>query len=137
MIHPNLDTLDKFIECQENTLMRILRLSIVTMLIVISILFVRTIQIKAESPDSGNSAEQNAIKITLESYFESRYRSLSALQLESFESLVDKSPEGTAFLRSETDKLEVEIQHAKLNRLGYVRYEFFLNPTFVQPEAIR
>lgn len=107
--------------------MKALRLSIVTMLIAMSFLFVRTIQIKAESPDSGNSAEQNAIKITLESYFESRYRSLSTLQLESVESLVDKSSEGSAFLRSESDKLEVEIQHAKLNRLGYARYEFFLD----------
>lgn len=107
--------------------MRTLRLSIVTMLIAISFLFIRTIQIKAESSDSGNWVEQNAIKITLETYFESRYRSLSTLQLESFENLTDKSPEGTAFLRSESDKLEVEIQHAKLNHLGYVRYEFFLD----------
>ncbi|MBN1449520.1 MAG: hypothetical protein JW963_00760, partial [Anaerolineales bacterium] len=78
--------------------MRTLRWSIVTMLIAISFFFVRTIQIKAESPDSDNSAEQNAIKITLESYFESRYRTLSTLQMESFESLVEKSSEGTAFL---------------------------------------
>ena len=107
--------------------MRTLRLSIVTMLIAISFLFVRTIQIKAESPDSDNSVEQNAIKMTIETYFESRYRSLSTLQLESFESLTDKSSEGAIFLRSESDKLEVEIQHAKLNHLGYARYDFFLD----------
>lgn len=97
------------------------------MLIAISFLFVGTIQIKAENPDMGNSVEQNSIKIVLESYFESRYRSLSALQLENFESLVDKSSEGTAFLHSESDKLEVEIQHAKVNHLGFTHYEFFLD----------
>lgn len=75
----------------------------------------------------GNSVEQNAIKMIIEPYFESRYCSLNTLKLENFESLVEKSSKGTTFLRSESDKPEVEIQHAKLNHLGYAHSEFFLD----------
>ena len=42
-------------------------------------------------------------------------------------SLVDETPQGKSFLRSEQDKLEIEIDHAKHYDLGYVDYKYFLD----------
>jgi len=102
------------------------RLSITTIAIALLIGFVQVVQIQTNSSGQVNAVEQSEIKGAIESYFENRYRALSILKLEEFQSLTDQSPEGEAFLNAEMDKLEIEIQHAKNNQLRYSQYEFFL-----------
>ncbi len=43
--------------------------------------------------------------------------------------MTDNSPQSDSFLSSESDKLNIEIQHAKMNKLGYAKYKYFLNFT--------
>jgi hypothetical protein len=82
---------------------------------------------RAENSEFYESAEQEEIKHVIESYFEVRYHSLDSLQLEGFEKLIGKSSDGGNLFRSELDKLEVEIQHAKRYHLRYSQYKFFLD----------
>jgi len=77
--------------------------------------------------DTTVSAEQEAVKSVIQAYFELRYRAFNTLQMDGFGDLVSSSPDARAFLDSELGKLGVEIRHAKLNHLRYVKYEYFLN----------
>ncbi|MBN1148415.1 MAG: amidase domain-containing protein, partial [Anaerolineales bacterium] len=58
---------------------------------------------------------------------EARYSSISTLQLGNFNGLIDESLDGNTFLRSELDKLDIEIAHAKLHGLKYSQYKYFLD----------
>lgn len=71
--------------------------------------------------------EKEMVKSTVQSYFEARYRTFSNLQLEDFSKMVDIATEGKTFWEPESDKLNVEIYHAKLHHLRYVQYEYFLD----------
>ena len=106
--------------------MNMLRLSIAAIVTALSLVFVQ-VQIHMNSLASTNSVEQDEIQSTIEAYFENRYRGMSILQLEGFENLTEQLSDGDTFLSAELDKLEIEIQHAKYNRLRYSQYEFFLN----------
>ncbi|MCZ7550979.1 MAG: amidase domain-containing protein [Anaerolineales bacterium] len=63
----------------------------------------------------------------MKAYFERRYRSHSTLQLEHFKGLVDDTPIGSNFLSSESEKLEIELEHAKMYHLRYLEYEYYLD----------
>jgi hypothetical protein len=73
--------------------------------------------------------EKNEIQSAIERYFTARYRSFGSLKLEDLSPMTDNSPESYSFLNSESDKLEIEIQHAKLYQLGYAKYKYFLDYT--------
>lgn len=74
-----------------------------------------------------SSAEEEQIREIIIAYFETRYRSISTLKLENFESMVDTSPQGSEFFKSETEKLEIEIHHAELHQLRYLKYDYFID----------
>lgn len=98
-------------------------------LIALFLAFVLTSRIRAYSIESSTITEKDEIKRIIELYFDARYRSLSSLQLDDLSSMTDNSPQGNSFLNSETDKLKIEIQHAKQNKLGYAKYKYFLDFT--------
>jgi len=98
-----------------------------TMLIVLTVIIgTWTVQAQAIKLSSIDYIEQEQIKETVKAYFEMRYRSFNTLKLEDLWILIDSSSQGNYFLRSESDKLEIELHHAKLNRLRYLQYEYFL-----------
>ena len=41
--------------------------------------------------------------------------------------MIDGSSKGNSFKRSEFDKLEIELNHAKFYHLRYLQYEYFLD----------
>lgn len=84
-------------------------------------------QAEADYLESIDLEEEWRIKQTIEAYFEGRYRAHSSLQLEEIEGLIDDSPQADAFRRSEMDKMEIEIYHAKVNFLRYIAYKFLLD----------
>jgi len=86
-----------------------------------------TFQARAIHLVSIDPIEQEQIKDTVKAYFDIRYRSFNTLELEDFGTLVDRSSQGNIFLRSESDKLEIELRHAKLNHLRYLQYKYFLD----------
>lgn len=88
--------------------------------------FVLTSRIQANSSEPSDTTEKNEIQRAIEHYFDARYQSFSSLQLEDLSSMTDNSPQSNSFLDSESDKLKIEIQHAKLNKLGYAENKFFL-----------
>lgn len=86
-----------------------------------------TSQAQADLIESTNPIDIEQIKETIQAYFKARYYSLSSLQSEDFSELVDESLEGKSFLRSEADKLDIEIYRAELYRFRYLQYEYFLD----------
>jgi hypothetical protein len=72
-------------------------------------------------------SEKEQIKETVEAYFDIRYRSYKKLQLEDFQALVSETSLAREFLLSESDKLEIELQHLKRNQLRYTEVEYFLD----------
>ncbi len=97
------------------------------LVVVLLIVFTQTLLTQADSTDTFDSDDQNAIKNVVEAYFESRYRAMNTLQLENLDALIAESTEGETDMREELDKLEVEIQHAKLNHLRYREYKYYLD----------
>jgi hypothetical protein len=90
-------------------------------------IFVLTSRIQANSLDPSDITERKEIQRAIEQYFEARYRSFSSLQLVDLSPMMDNSPQSNSFLNSESDKLEIEIQHAKLNKLSYAEYKYILD----------
>jgi hypothetical protein len=99
----------------------------VVMIILMAILGFWTVQAQAGHSESTNLLEQKKIEETVHNYFEMRYRVLSTLQLEDLNSLIKEFGHENSSLRSEKDKLEIELYHAKLYHLRYVDYKFFLD----------
>ncbi len=105
-----------------------LLLAIAVVIFATVVLVFWTVQARAVvSQESANPQEQQEIEGIIKAYFETRYRSLHNLKLEDLGKLIDRSSRGCSFLRSESDKLEVEIHHAKLYHLGYSQYKYFLD----------
>lgn len=102
--------------------MRKNKIFLLGLLIIGTILSVLTVKANEES-----SAEEEQIREIIIAYFETRYRSISTLKLENFESMVDTSPQGSEFFKSETEKLEIEIHHAELHQLRYLKYDYFID----------
>lgn len=73
------------------------------------------------------STEEEKIREVIQNYFEKRYRSRQVNQIEDFREFMDGSSQADAFLKSETDKLAIEIYNAKVHHLGYTQYEFTLD----------
>ncbi|GEM_PF-3184994 len=73
------------------------------------------------------TAEQEELKGAIQSYFETRYRVLSTLQLNEMDDLVSGASAAQGFLDSERSKLAIEIKNAELNHLRYVDYKYFLD----------
>lgn len=84
-----------------------------------------TIEARANHSEIVSSDDKEQIITTVKAYFEQRYRSHSTLQLEDFKGLVDETPKGDNFLSAESEKLEIELDHAKKYHLRYLEYEFF------------
>lgn len=104
--------------------MKITRPSLVLFMILITaILSVVTVAASAGREKKVDLAEEEAIQ----KYFDQRYRSRAANQIEDFRGLIDGSSEAESFLKSERDKLEIEIHNAKLHHLGYTQYKFSLD----------
>jgi len=88
-----------------------------------------------EPPLSGevpSVEEQEAIKNTVQSYFEIRYRALSVSDSDDFKQngfgdLISDLHEAGVFLQQELGKLRVEIKRAELDHLRYAQYQFFLD----------
>ena len=95
--------------------------------------------LRSFSPFETESPDVRAIIALTQAYFEARYRGLSTLRLEGFETFLASSPEAARFWKSESAKLSVDLKHAELNQLRYVKYEFSLEYVSVQidPKAQR
>ena len=74
-----------------------------------------------------DSVEENAIKTTIDEYIKLKYEALHTITPQDYSNLVSDAPEAESYLRSELDKQEIEIHHARLNQLRYVQYEYFLD----------
>lgn len=85
-----------------------------------------TTSVQADQIENDEFIEQNLIEEKIRAYFDSRYRSRTKGELEDFGWLIDDSPQGKDFMRSETAKLEIELHHAYIHRLRYVEYDYFL-----------
>lgn len=102
-------------------------LVIIPMLTILTIFFgLWTISAQADRMENDEFIEQKLIEEKIRAYFDSRYRSRSVGVLDDFGMLIDDSPQGKDFMRSETDKLEIELHHAGIHRLRYVEYDYFL-----------
>lgn len=108
--------------------MKTLHLSLAfTMLLVATILAITTINANAEMEQIVDLAEEEKIRAVIQNYFEKRYHSRQVNQIENFRELTDGSAQAEAFLKTESDKLEIEIYNAKLHHLGYTQYKFTLD----------
>lgn len=74
-----------------------------------------------------NFAEEAKIQKVIRDYFDKRYQSRHANQVEDFRPLLDNSPQANSFLELETYKLEMEIYNAKIHHLKYTQYEYTLD----------
>jgi hypothetical protein len=99
----------------------------VALVLFLTLLGRMTIQASANHLRAASPAEQDGIQKAIYAYFDSRYRSLSQLNLEDLAPHVIQSASGNAFLQAETGKLAVEIHHAQLYRLGYAQYQYTLD----------
>lgn len=98
-------------------------------IVLLSILGVWTV-VYAQSGAVGlTPVEINEIKNAVEHYFEIRYRALSAIHQDEPGNLVSRFTDGSPFLKTELDKLEVELQHARQHHLEYSQYKFLLDFT--------
>jgi Putative amidase domain len=110
--------------------MKIPRLLIAFALIIVTvILSVVTVNASAAREKITNLAEEQKIREVIQNYFDKRYRSRQANQLESLRGLTDGSTQADSFLKSENDKLEIEIHNAKLYHLRYTLYKYTLDFT--------
>jgi len=73
------------------------------------------------------SLEEQLIRETIQTYFDIYYQSYSNLKVEDFGYLVENTTQGYSFFASEFDKRDIEIYHAKLHRLRYQNFEYFLD----------
>lgn len=105
------------------------------MLVVSMLLGVWNVRAQQASLHNETVADTEQIQATIQAYFDLRYRSHSTLQLEDFRSFIDGSTQGDAFLRAETDKLEIELRHAQIYQLRYVEYDFSLDFTEIAIDA--
>jgi hypothetical protein len=104
------------------------RLSLSIVIIpVLAILGIITVNASAGREKMVDLAEENAIREVVQSYFDQRYSSRAVNQIKDFHGLTDGSAQAESFLKSETDKLEIEIHNAKLHYLGYTQYKFTLD----------
>jgi hypothetical protein len=85
------------------------------------------VQPKADFSTLAATIEKEEIKQAIETYFESRYRAHTTLQLEGIANVIATTPEANDFRVSELDKLEIELYHTKVNQLRYQYYKFFLD----------
>lgn len=103
-------------------------LAIMVVIFATSVLVFWTVHARAvASQEPADPQEQKEIEEIIKAYFENRYRSFHELKLQDFGELFDKSSSENSFLRSESDKLEVEIHHAQLYHLGYSQYKYYLD----------
>lgn len=95
------------------------RLLLIVALLTILTIFVGllTTSVQADQIENDEFIEQNLVEEKIRAYFDSRYRSRTIGELEDFEWLIDDSPQGKDFMRSEVDKLEIELHHANIHRL--------------------
>ncbi|MCC7130777.1 MAG: hypothetical protein B6D39_06155 [Anaerolineae bacterium UTCFX2] len=108
--------------------MKITRLSLaIVIILVLAILGIVTVNASAGREKKVDLAEENAIREVVQNYFNQRYSSRAVNQIKDFRGLTDGSAQAESFLKSETDKLEIEIHNAKLHYLGYTQYRFTLN----------
>ena len=113
---------------ERNIPMKITRLPLVLFMILITaILGVVTATASAGREKKVDLAEEDAVQEAIKMYFDQRYRSRAANQIEDFRGLTDGSAEAESFLKSESDKLEIEIHNAKLHHLSYTQYKFSLD----------
>lgn len=103
-----------------------LTLPIVTILALVILGIVR-VNASARREMMADLIEENAIREVVQIYFDQRYSSRAVNQIKDIGGLTDGSPQAESFLKSETDKLEIEIHNAKLHFLGYTQYKFTLN----------
>lgn len=94
-------------------------------LVIILTLGIFSAKAQQEKDDLENQNEE--IKTVVHNYFETRYQSFSTLELQNIKDLYDNSIENNETLISEHDKLEIEIDHARKNKLRYLQYNFILN----------
>lgn len=99
-----------------------------TIIVVLVIGIPRAWTTKARANDMAiiSSDDKEEIITTVTAYFELRYRSHSNLQLEDFRGFVEETPTGDNFLTSESEKLEIELNHAKMYNLRYLDYTYNL-----------
>jgi len=92
-----------------------LRAILLAFILIFSIGIPRAWTTKARSTHAEivSSEDKEQIVTIVKAYFERRYRSHSTLQLEDFRGLIDETPKGYNFLSSESEKLEIELDHAK------------------------
>jgi hypothetical protein len=97
------------------------------MILISGILCTRTSQARALQLKHIYPEEKEQITNTVRDYFEARYRSFNTLELDSFKGLIDETSKGNSFRSSEFDKLEIELNHARIYHLRYLQYEYFLD----------
>ena len=85
-----------------------------------------TVNASTGSEDNDDPAEEQKIREVIQKYFDQRYRSHAVNQIEDFNELMDGSSHAESFLKSESDKLEIEFHNAELHHLRYTRYSFTL-----------
>lgn len=102
----------------------------------VSVLITATPTSAVFPPFEHDDPEAKAVMDVIQAYFEARYRALSTLRLEGFDSLLSESPEAKEFWEEEAKKLFVEIKHAELNQLRYVEYDFSLDYLSVRIDPV-
>lgn len=107
------------------TTIRIALLSILLIILLASLSFL------AEQAQAEWSLDEQLIRETIQTYFDLYYRSYSTLNVEDFGFLVEESTQGRTFFAFESDKRDIEVYHAKLHRLRYLNYEYFLDIVYI------
>ncbi len=118
--------------------MKVMHYSLFVTMIVLTAFFIQIAQPQILGLGASTIIEQNEIQNAIHAYFDARYRTMSSLQLEDLSKMIDNSAQGVSFLNSEAGKLEIEIKHAKLNKLGYTQYKIILdfkNIVFSSPQS--
>jgi len=86
-----------------------------------------TVGARTERVRIENLGEEEKIRTLIQNYFDKRYQSRKINHAGDFSELTDESFQAYAFIKAETDKLEIEIYNAKLHHLGYTQYKYTLN----------
>ena len=107
--------------------MSVKRFSIAFIIIAIVILGFFTVNASTNSEIIDNYEEEIKIREVILDYFDRRYDSRMNNQLANFSELTDGSPQADDFLKSESDKLEIEIYNAKTHHLRYIQYKYILD----------
>ena len=73
-----------------------------------------------------NPNDKDQIKSVIDEYFKIKYESQKTLKIKNFNHMMSSTEKSKEFLKSETDKREIELYNAKINKLRYLSYEYFL-----------